>query len=79
MGVTVNIPDEIINGPWLKDYLDDLELLYTPIGHDEADIESTFKTEDAMEYIKGLGNKEAIGKLPNRLILQSKVLSIIGG
>lgn len=30
------------------------------------------------EYVNDLGNKEAIGKLPNRLLLQSKVLSIMG-
>ena len=52
----------------LKDYLDDLELLYASIKPDEFDAESTLVTEDAQEYVKGLGRSKPEALLSDKLL-----------
>ena len=49
----------------LKDYL---ELLYISISHDEADVESSFTTEDVQEYVKGLGRSKPEALLSDKLL-----------
>jgi hypothetical protein len=52
----------------LKDYLYDLEILYTSISPDDAGIESSLTTEDAQEYFKGLGRSKPEALLSDKLL-----------
>ena len=52
----------------LKDYLDDLEILYTSISPDDEAIESSLTTKDAQEYVKGLGRSKPEALLSDKLL-----------
>ncbi len=52
----------------LKDYLDDLELLYTPFHHGNSNLVSVFKTKDAKEYVMALGRSKPETLLSDKLL-----------
>ncbi|MGC8618876.1 MAG: hypothetical protein ACP5UZ_09155, partial [Thermoplasmata archaeon] len=52
----------------LKDYLDDLELLYSSISLNESNIENSIKTKDALEYIRGLRRSKPEALLSDKLL-----------
>jgi hypothetical protein len=52
----------------LNDYLGDLERLYTSISQVEADVESSLTTEDAQEYVRGLGRSKPEALLSDKLL-----------
>ena len=52
----------------LKDYLDDLELLYTRLHSRNTNLASPFKTRDAEEYVMGLGRSKPETLLSDKLL-----------
>ena len=52
----------------LKDYLDDLELLYTRLRSGNTNLVSKFKTRDAEEYVMGLGRSKPETLLSDKML-----------
>ncbi|MGC8618843.1 MAG: hypothetical protein ACP5UZ_08980 [Thermoplasmata archaeon] len=62
------MPGKEVKDITLKDYLDDLKLLYSSISLNESNIEKSIKTRDALEYIRGLGRSKPEALLSDKLL-----------